>query len=223
MRLSPVQNGFSWLVALLVPVVLVLSIVRLLLTPAFLRFEYSLPNFPPDSYGFSQQDRLYWAQFAVDYLLNSDNISYLSDLHFDNGQPLYNARELSHMIDVKVTVKAALRVWVVSMLLLAGLGIAAWFTGWWDTFLIGIRRGSWLTVFALATIVLLVLLSFGMLFVTFHNIFFQPGTWTFQYSDTLIRLFPERFWRDIFMYVGGLSVGIALIVIYLLRNKAGRL
>jgi hypothetical protein len=27
----------------------------------------------------------------------------------------------------------------------------------------------------------------------FHQIFFSAGTWMFLYSDTLIRLFPERF------------------------------
>ena len=219
MRLTPAENGFAWLVAVLVPVVLVLSAVRLMLTPAFLRFEYSTPNFPPDGFGFSQQDRLYWAPFAINYLLNSEDISYLADLKFENGQPIYNERELSHMVDVKVTVRAALRVWVVSLLLLVGFGLVTRFAGWWDGYLVGLRRGSWLTVFALATVILLVFLSFGMLFVAFHNVFFQPGTWTFLYSDTLIRLFPERFWRDIFIYVGGLSVGAALILIYLLRNR----
>jgi integral membrane protein (TIGR01906 family) len=222
MNQSSAQKGFSWFVALLVPVALVLGVVRLLLTPAFLRFEYSLPNFPPDTFGFSQQDRLYWAQFAVDYLLNSEDISYLGDLRFENGQPLYNQRELSHMVDVKVTMGVALKVWYAALLLLVGLGLGARWAGWWNTYLLGMRRGSWLTVFTLATIILLVILSFGVLFVAFHNVFFQPGTWTFQFSDTLIRLFPERFWRDIFVYVGVLSVGSALLLIYIFRPRVSR-
>lgn len=222
MSQPPAQNGFAWLVALLVPVALVLAVIRLLLTPAFLNFEYSLPDFPPDTYGFSQQDRLYWAQFAVDYLLNTEDITYLGDLRFENGQPLYNERELSHMLDVKVTVAAALRVWYAALLLLLGFGLGARWAGWWDSYLLGIRRGSWLTVFSLATIILLVFLSFGVLFVAFHNVFFQPGTWTFQYSDTLIRLFPERFWRDIFIYVGVLAAGAALLLIYILRPRGNR-
>jgi integral membrane protein (TIGR01906 family) len=222
MNQSPAQKGFSWFVALLVPVALVLGVVRLMLTPAFLRFEYGLPNFPTDTFGFSQQDRLYWAQFAVDYLLNSEDISYLGDLRFENGQPLYNQRELSHMVDVKVTMGVALKVWYAALLLLVGLGLGARWAGWWNTYLLGMRRGSWLTVFTLATIILLVILSFGVLFVAFHNVFFQPGTWTFQFSDTLIRLFPERFWRDIFVYVGVLSVGSALLLIYIFRPRVSR-
>jgi integral membrane protein (TIGR01906 family) len=66
----------------------------------------------------------------------------------------------------------------------------------------------------IGAIILFVLISFGILFVAFHNVFFQPGTWTFNFSDTLIRLFPQRFWRDLFLIVGGLTLvgglGIAL-------------
>jgi integral membrane protein (TIGR01906 family) len=49
--------------------------------------------------------------------------------------------------------------------------------------------------------------SFRYVFVGFHRIFFEGDTWLFQYSDTLIRLFPERFWRDAFVFVVVLTVG----------------
>jgi uncharacterized membrane protein len=72
----------------------------------------------------------------------------------------------------------------------------------------------------IGTILFFVVLSFGILFVAFHNVFFQPGTWTFNFSDTLIRLFPERFWRDVFLIVGGLTFfgGLLLAVIFR-KNK----
>ena len=41
----------------------------------------------------------------------------------------------------------------------------------------------------------------------------------FEFSDTLIRLFPERFWRDIFIYVGILAGGAGLLIGFLLRKK----
>jgi len=71
----------------------------------------------------------------------------------------------------------------------------------------------------IGAILLFVLLSFGILFVAFHNVFFQPGTWTFNFSDTLIRLFPERFWRDVFMIVGGLSFAGGLLLTLVFRNR----
>jgi uncharacterized membrane protein len=43
-----------------------------------------------------------------------------------------------------------------------------------------------------------------VLFVGFHQLFFDPNTWTFLFSDTLIRLFPERFWQVAF---GAVTLG----------------
>jgi len=123
------------------------------------------------------------------------------------------------MSDVKNVVKAALRVWYISLILLAGLGLWAWFGKWLAEYRRGLRRGGWLTVALLAAIILFVLVSFGMIFVWFHDLFFAAGTWTFLFSDTLIRLFPERFWRDTFLAVGLLAGGAGLAMGLLLRDK----
>jgi integral membrane protein (TIGR01906 family) len=209
----------SFLVMLLTPVVLVLTSVRILLTPAFLPFEYGMPNFPADAYGFTKADRLYWSRFALDYLLNDAGIEYLGDLRFADGSQVYNERELRHMVDVKNAVQAALNVWIITLLLLAGLGIWAWKGGWMADFRRGLARGGGLTAALVVVIIIFVLLSFGVFFVAFHNVFFEAGTWVFNYSDTLIRLFPERFWRDIFVYVGVISAGLGLLISYLARPR----
>lgn len=208
----------SWVVTLLVPAALCLTAVRAMMTPLYLQFEYNSPGFPADPYGFTKADRLYWSNIALDYLLNNAGISFLGDLRFKDGSPVYNERELRHMVDVKKTVKGALTVWVVSLVLLVVLGVWAWRGGWMDAFRIGMVRGGWLTVVLLAGILLFVLLGFGVFFVLFHDVFFQPGTWMFLYSDTLIRLFPERFWRDIFIIVGLLTIAGALLVNFLFRR-----
>jgi len=87
----------SWLVTLLLPLALTFLGVHLLLTHAFPAIEYRLPGFPVDEYGFTLQDRLHWSQLSIDYLLNNADISFLGDLTFPDGTPLFNARELSHM------------------------------------------------------------------------------------------------------------------------------
>jgi len=199
-------RALVWIVALLTPVVLVLTTVRLLIFPVFLNFEYNTPNFPADTYGFTIEDRLYWSEITMDYLLNPEGISFLADLRFEDGATVYNQRELGHMVDVKNALKGALAVWRLSV------GLWAWRGNWLTSYRQGLSRGGWLTVLLVAAILFFVMLSFGVFFTAFHNVFFQPGTWRFLYSDTLIRLFPERFWRDIFIYVGGLSLvgGLAL-------------
>jgi integral membrane protein (TIGR01906 family) len=123
------------------------------------------------------------------------------------------------MVDVKVAVRWALTVWYISLAGLLALGIWARKGGWWDAYRAGLSRGGWLTTALVGALVLFSLLSFGVFFVAFHNVFFEAGTWMFNYSDTLIRLFPQRFWSDIFIYVGILAVGGGLAVSYIFRPK----
>src|ERR687892_249093 len=147
----------SWLVMLLIPLSLIGLGLRLLITPLFLRIEYNMPYFPPDKYGFTKEDRLKWAPYALNYLVNDADISYLGDLRFDDGTPLYNERELSHMDDVKRVTQGALRVWYTSLALLTLLGVWAWFGGWWQEYRLGLMWGGWLMVGLAVTVGLIVI------------------------------------------------------------------
>lgn len=209
----------SWLVTILIPFALIGLGLRVLLTPLFLRIEYNMPYFPRDEYGFTQEDRLKWAPYALDYLVNNEDISYLGDLKFDDGAPLYNERELSHMDDVKLVTQGALRAWYVTLALLLLLAIWAWFGGWWQTYLLGLKRGGWLMVGLAVAVGLIVVVGiavnpnvFWNFFAGFHALFFEGDSWIFLYSDTLIRLFPIRFWQDAFLWAAGIALagGIAL-------------
>lgn len=212
----------SWLATILVPIALILTSVRLLLTPAFVQVEYRTPFFPADPYGFTQQDRLHWALIDLDYLLNDQGISFLDNLRFEDGTPVYNERELQHMVDVKTVLRKALAVWVGALLGLALLAFWAWRGDWWQTFRRGLSRGGWLTVILVLIVIAVVLVGFGIFFVFFHEVFFAPGTWIFYFSDTLIRLFPERFWRDTFLALGLLSLAGGLAFAYGLRPRPGK-
>jgi len=210
----------SWLVTLLTPIFLLGLGLRILLTPIFYNVEYRMPYFPPDSYGFSQADRLHWAPYAVDYLINNADISYLGDLTFEDGSPLYNQRELSHMHDVKVVTKGALRIWYVTVILLVGLGAWAWFGKWWQAYRQGLRRGGWLLIGLVLVIGLFGAIAFWQLFTLFHALFFEGDTWMFEFSDTLIRLFPMQFWQDAFLWAGVIAVGGAIGLAFGLKPKA---
>ena len=62
----------SWLITLALPFFLGFMSIRLLITPTFLRWEYGKPNFPPDRYGFSQEQRLDLATVAIEFLASSE-------------------------------------------------------------------------------------------------------------------------------------------------------
>ena len=215
----------SWLVAILVPIALIGLGMRVLLTHTFLQIEYNMPYFPPDQYGFTKEDRLKWAPYALDYLVNSADISYLGDLKFDDGSPLYNERELSHMADVKRVTQGALNVWYISLALLVILGGWSWREGWLQAYRLGLMRGGWLMIWLAGAIGVIVIIGilinpnvFYSFFVGFHALFFEGDSWLFLYSDTLIRLFPLRFWQDAFLYAaiialgGGFALGLGLRV-----------
>jgi integral membrane protein (TIGR01906 family) len=213
----------SWLVVILVPLALVGLGLRVLLTPLFLKIEYNMPYFPLDEYGFTKEDRLKWAPYALDYLVNSADISYLSNLKFEDGSPLYNERELSHMEDVKRVTKRALKVWYVTLVLLLGLGLWCRLGHWEQAYRQGLMRGGWLMVGLAVTIGLIVVIGiainpnvFWNFFAGFHSLFFEGNSWLFRFSDTLIRLFPLRFWQDAFLLAaivalgGGIALGLGL-------------
>ena len=209
----------SWLVTLLTPIFLLGLGLRLLLTPLFYNVEYRMPYFPPDQYGFTQEDRLRWAPYAIDYLLNDADISYLGDLTFEDGSPLYHERELSHMVDVKVVTQAALKVWYGAVLLVVGLGVWARYGNWWQAYRQGLRRGGWLLIGLVITVGLFGALAFWQFFSLFHALFFEGDSWLFLYSDTLIRLFPMQFWQDAFLWAGVIAVGGALALALGLRSS----
>jgi len=210
----------SWCVAVLIPFVLLMISIRLLITPLFARFEYNLPGFPEDPYGFSLEDRLKWAEPTIDYLVNSADISYIGTLTFEDGEPIYNDLELSHMADVKSVVTGMRIALMVSMVLILVINLVAFKGGWLKKIYRGYARGGWMTVGLIAAILLFVLLSFDQLFTWFHQIFFESGTWRFYTSDTLIRLFPMRFWQDSFIFVGALSLLMGGILILISRRLA---
>lgn len=215
----------SSLVALFVPVALIGLGLRALLSPLFLQIEYNMPYFPPDEYGFTKEDRLRWAPYALDYLTNDEDISYLGNLTFEDGTPLYNERELRHMDDVKAVTGGALRVWYVSLLLLLLLGLWAWFSGWWQHYLFGLMRGGWLMIGLAVAVALIVVIGitinpdiFFSFFAGFHSLFFEGDSWLFRYSDTLIRLFPLRFWQDAFLWAAVIALGGGIALALGLRS-----
>src|ERR1700690_1797394 len=121
--MNRLYSTIGWLITLLVPLALIGLGVRILLTPLFPNIEYRLPDFPADEYGFTMQDRLHWGPYGINYLLNNADISYLGDLKFADGKPLFNERELSHMHDVKIVTQNFLHVWYVVLGVLVLFGI----------------------------------------------------------------------------------------------------
>jgi integral membrane protein (TIGR01906 family) len=204
-------GGLSLLIALLVIVLIVLGAVRLVVSEPYLQFVYTRAEFPADPYGFTLADRLRLAPYALRYMTENQPIAYLGALTFPDGGALYNERELEHMVDVQTVFRTAM---LVLLGTLGGLAVVLIALRWragrlaWAR---GLCFGGILLLVILGGLVAFLVLDWSTFFDTFHNLFFAQGTWTFAYSDTLIRLFPIDFWQTAAYTLGGLSAGLALI------------
>jgi len=215
----------EWLLRLYVtlafPFLVVMIFVRIIMSPLYPQFEYNRPGFPADYYGFTVQDRLTYAPFAIQYLLNGDDISFLGNLHFPDGSDMYNTRELHHMRDVKEVTQYAF-----AAAFIGGIfGLLIIFFLWRSNrtaLYAALLNGSRLTIGLILAVVIIAVTSWETFFTTFHGLFFSGGTWQFEYSDTLIRLFPEQFWFDASLIIGGSTLLIALITMYLTLRVSSR-
>lgn len=179
---------------LALPWFLALTSLLPLVSPVFLRFQYARPDVPPSS-RFSPEERQAFAEASAHYLLSGEDIDYLANLRTGDGSPLFNERELTHMVDVKVLLGKAIKLDV-----LLGLVIAASLGFLFSQKETRHRAPRYLLIAALvgpalaALALVVVPLQFQWFFVEFHHVFFEGETWLFPRTDTLIQLFPEMFW-----------------------------
>lgn len=205
-----------WLVIIAMPFFLGLGMIRAVLAWDYPSFEYK--RIPPDQYGFTPEERLALAHATLDYMQRpepAEQVIYLlEDLRISGtGEPLYNEREIGHMLDVKHLTDAIARVWRVAAVIVVGglvylLAQPALRTAGFRA----IMQGGLATVVILAVIALLIVLGWSFFFVQFHELLFPPGTWTFYYTDGLIRLFPEQFWFDVGVIISGGALLLGVVV-----------
>jgi integral membrane protein (TIGR01906 family) len=204
----------------IIPIILLLGSVWIILLTAkfWVPLEYRMPGFPPDRYGFTLQDRIQWSGVDIRFLLGSEPISYFDRYQLDDGSPMHNERELVHMEDVKNLID--LTRWIllggaalalgITYLLIRMEGKPAAGRAW--------RNGARWTAVLMVLLGMGLVLGFGVIFVGFHRLLFQGSSWIFPLSDTFIRLYPERFWRDTFILVV-IVTGILTALVYFLGRK----
>lgn len=216
---SPLKSLAMLVVVLAVPVVLTMTSVRLLTFPWYPAWQYNRPGFPDDAYGFTQQQRLRLASATIRFLNIPGRTDILDTLELPDGSPAYNERELQHMDDVKAVYNGLTL--AAAVMLVGGLA-AGW--GLWQGEGAGVlwaalNRGATLTLGLLVALGAWMLLGFERFFTAFHGVFFEPGTWVFYYTDTLIRLFPIEFWQTAGLLVAGSVTLVSLALIAIARRR----
>lgn len=206
-----IKRILSFLSVILFPAFSILTSIRIALTPVFINLEYRLPNFPPDTYGFSTAERLRWAQYSIDYIMGKITHADFSAQLLPDGTPLFNSREIAHMLDVRNLAAPMLSFWLALCLFFLAVFVFSFASKGLPEFVKSLKSGGKLTILLIVTILIGVWLNFDLLFTKFHQLFFDEGSWLFYLSDNLIRLFPVQFWRDLFIFIGACTIIICLL------------
>ncbi len=232
MNKNKLFSPLRWLIIIVIPFFLTLIALRLLISwnaPSYPAWEYG--RIEPDRYGFTLAQRREYAEATLSYLRDprpaDEAIVMLEELRLpDSDEPLYIPSEIGHMLDVKVVAdQFRALMWVLGAIVVGGLAFLLARPQTRPSGIDVIFHGGLLTGGILLAMGLLILLAWNFVFVQFHQLLFPPGSWTFRYTDSLIRLFPEQFWFDFgALWVGTIfTMGIVVAAVgYFLRMKGER-
>ena len=210
MRQPAIATSIRIVLLACTPLLLLLSNLYLVATPAFIRYEYDKVGFPPADV-YSSEDRYALAEATVHYLRSDEGTDYLTSLSVE-GRTAYNEREVKHMMDVKAVMGGAFLVQGACVVLALLALFLAWRQGLWSTALRAVYESCCALIVSLAVVGFLAYFSFDLFFTAFHRIFFSGDSWLFAFSDTLIQLFPVPFWMDATWTLALLALGECIIL-----------
>lgn len=220
------RHIFFTITALVLPFILLMNAVTLIFTPNYLVSEYKRADFPPDTYGFTLEERIEYGTESVNYITDFRNQypdDYLAGLKMKDGSPLYNEREVSHMYDVRVVfrnARFAMALMVVFVIITALLVSRK--PDSLKGFLNSLALGASITLGLIVLIGIGIVTGFDAFFEAFHHLFFTGDSWLFYANDSLIRLFPEPLWVHGFTLAAILTAVFAiimLVVVMLLKRQ----
>ncbi|MSQ32196.1 MAG: TIGR01906 family membrane protein [Dehalococcoidia bacterium] len=179
------------------------------------------------NYGFSRYDadQVTGIDNAQLKLAGRDLVKYFSDdrLYLDTkvvvdgqSQPLFNEREILHMRDVKSLVVYLLHWGLWAFAAYIAFFVVAGYMLWQKHMLVILSRGFFwggiITIFMLAAISASAVIGFDAVFTKFHTISFSNDLWQLDPRlDHLIQMFPEEFFRDAVLLVGGICILMSLV------------
>ena len=220
---------FAFILAL--PIALLTTNIRLLANaPAVYDYAFDRYN-AEDATGLSRADLDKTAAALRRYFNNDEKTFYSTVTEGGLEGPVFNARETRHMEDVKrlfryVNLAQELSVvyviaYVVSFFIWAREGNVRQLAA---QALMGLGVG----VLALGGVAIFAAFGFGAAFDRFHELFFRNDFWQLDpRTDHLVQMFPEGFWRDMTIFLGGMCAVEAFVVaavssVYLMGTRAER-
>jgi integral membrane protein (TIGR01906 family) len=182
---------------------------RIVFNPWFIDFEYSKKDFPKDRWGLDDGYRKFLAKLGLEAVLSKEGLEEFAKAKLPDGRKAFRKKEIDHMKDVNKFLKFFFPVSYLSFLV--------WSVGFFlskkkSSYLI--FSGIWTMVFIL-TSGLLIVSFYDKVFAFFHDTVFGEFTWRFRDNDTLLRIYPMKFWYDGTIVVIILSVMLSSFLVLL--------
>ena len=188
------------IVAVFVPVLLIGTAVHVLAHGWFPRVE--IGRLSPEPYGMTQGQRTALARTALDSIVpfgGGDRV--LREARLPSGGPAFDDKERNHLRVVRHYVFGLYLIHAAGLLALVGLALVR------RTRSIvrdGLAAGALFTLGVAAFVGIYVAVSPVSFLGGFHRFFFSGDSWRFAETETLRRVFPDRFWSDTAVVLGGL-------------------
>ena len=212
-------------VTLVVPAILVVNGIRLVTNDRYVEAVYDHGGVPDDRYGLPANERERLALVGLRSIQPStaEGVDLLREARLPNGEPAFNAREVTHMEDVRTAVARAYRFQVIAAVAIGVLALLlGLLTSMRSLVPVALARGAVLTGAIAVVVGIVAATSYSSFEEPFHWLFFEGETWRFEETDTLRRLYPDRFWLDTAVVVGVLAVLQAAVVLVVARLWARR-
>jgi hypothetical protein len=195
--------------AVIVPLLLIGNCVHVLAHGWFPRFEYG--RLPAEPYGLTRAQRTALAETALDSIVPfGGGERELHDARLPSGRAAFGDRELRHMRDVR---RYVLGLYLLHAIGIAALAVLAVPRRTRPVVRDGLAAGALFTLAIAAFVGVYVAISPVSFLGGFHRFFFSGDSWRFAETDTLRRLFPDRFWSDTAIALGaGVAVQAALLL-----------
>ncbi len=135
-----------------------------------------------------------------------------------NGQPVLDAAERSHMVDVRTVLLGFGIVVAVAIVALVLIVAANRRNAWlWRA----VARGSGALAVVGVVVGIAVLFFFDAAFEVFHLVFFPQGNFSFDpRTERLTQLFPDQFWTETSIGIAVVGLSLAVLVTLAARWQA---
>lgn len=197
------------LLALFVPLLLIGNAVHVLAHPWFVHAE--LGRMRPDPYSISDSDRRRLADTALDSIVpfgGGDRV--LRAARLPTGGQAFGPKERRHLHSVRGYVLGLYAIHAAGLLALAAL-LAVPRTR--RLARDGLAAGAVWTLALAAFVGVYVAVNPVSFLGGFHRFFFSGDSWRFADTETLRRLFPDAFWSDTALVLGGLAAAQAVVLL----------